>query len=446
MSGVPSVCAALILALCGAVTAQGAVAATPEARIAWLREHAVPLRAVDPGNGFADLEFLKSTLADVRIVGLGEATHGTHEFVRVKHRLIEFLVTEMGFSAVALEASYAACEPLNDYVMSGRGDLPTLLTQQGYIPWDIEEFTAFLQWLRAHNQNKADEQKVRLYGVDMSNNRHGRERMLGVLRDRAPALVGEAERLFARIAAVEEHWPAMVTDADRQVLKEAAVSLDTLMGHLARITGSSEAPGTPGFYGRLMRQWIEANGFEGDRTRMMAENLASLVDAANGKKFIVWAHNGHIAGRGRLAPSERPAIATMMGDYLRRRYGHAYYVFGLQFGEGQYLAREYPEGQRPGALQVITVGPAPSESFPWYLQQTGHGNLILDLRQNRDEPAWLYDPILMHDAWWPVMDVKDVFMQLSPRPFFDGVIFIQKMSPFRPTAAATKTADAGAGL
>jgi erythromycin esterase len=194
-------------------------------------------------------------------------------------------------------------------VLSGRGDLPTLLTHQGYIPWDTEEFTAFLEWMRAFNQGKPDEQKVRFYGIDMTNNQHGRERLLDVMRDRSAALVAEAELLFARLAAVEEHWPEMVTDADRQVLKEAAASLDTLMGRLSRITGHSDSPGTPGFYGRLQRQWIEDQSLDGDRSHMMAENLASLVDATSGKKFIVWAHNAHILGRWRLRAAERPAIS-----------------------------------------------------------------------------------------------------------------------------------------
>jgi len=47
---------------------------------------------------------------------------------------------------------------------------------------------------------------------------------------------------------------------------------------------------------------------------------------------------------------------------------------------------------------------------------------------------------------WRLIDLKDVFIQLSPRPFLDGVIFVQKTSATRPTAAATRTANAGEGL
>jgi erythromycin esterase len=44
----------------------------------------------------------------VRVVGLGESTHGTAEFFRLKHRLVEYLVTAHGFRTFAMEASASA--------------------------------------------------------------------------------------------------------------------------------------------------------------------------------------------------------------------------------------------------------------------------------------------------------------------------------------------------
>ena len=79
--------AQIILAalLCFSHTAraqQSSPADSGAAVVAWLRQAAIPLRHVEAGHGFADLEPLKQIWKDVRIVGLGEATHGTREFVR----------------------------------------------------------------------------------------------------------------------------------------------------------------------------------------------------------------------------------------------------------------------------------------------------------------------------------------------------------------------------
>jgi erythromycin esterase len=95
--------------------------------ITWLRENAIPLRHLQAGHGFDDLQPLKVILKDARIVGLGEATHGTREFFQLKHRMLEFLVTEMKFNAFALESSYSGCQAINDYVLTGTGELEKVL-------------------------------------------------------------------------------------------------------------------------------------------------------------------------------------------------------------------------------------------------------------------------------------------------------------------------------
>ena len=69
--------------------------APPEV-IQWIRKHAVPFKTVEAGSGFADLGPLRQMIGDARIVALGEATHGSREISQMNHRLIEFLVREVG--------------------------------------------------------------------------------------------------------------------------------------------------------------------------------------------------------------------------------------------------------------------------------------------------------------------------------------------------------------
>ena len=76
--------------------------------VTWLKQSCIPVQHVEAGSGFADLESLKVLLRDVKVVGLGENTHGTREFCQLKHRLVEFLVVEMGFTTLAIEGSFVA--------------------------------------------------------------------------------------------------------------------------------------------------------------------------------------------------------------------------------------------------------------------------------------------------------------------------------------------------
>jgi hypothetical protein len=70
----------------------------PREVVDWFRSAAIPLKTTEPGHGFEDLRPFRELIGDARIVSMGEATHGTREFFQLKHRLLEFLVTEMGFA------------------------------------------------------------------------------------------------------------------------------------------------------------------------------------------------------------------------------------------------------------------------------------------------------------------------------------------------------------
>src|SRR5262249_57840982 len=69
--------------------------------IAWLKANAIPLATAEPGSRFEDLEPLRATIGNARVVGLGEATHGTREFFQLKHRMIEYCVSQLGFTVIA---------------------------------------------------------------------------------------------------------------------------------------------------------------------------------------------------------------------------------------------------------------------------------------------------------------------------------------------------------
>ncbi|WP_327584026.1 hypothetical protein OHA25_50795 [Nonomuraea sp. NBC_00507] len=74
----------------------------------WLAGRAIPLGGREPGAGPADLGPLRAVLDGVRLVGLGESTHGGAEFFSLRWQVTEFLVKELGFTALAIEASAAA--------------------------------------------------------------------------------------------------------------------------------------------------------------------------------------------------------------------------------------------------------------------------------------------------------------------------------------------------
>src|SRR6476660_5636453 len=157
----------------------------------WIRSNAIPLASVEAGHGFADLEPLRAIIGDARIVSLGEATHGTHEFFQLKHRLLEFCVTELGFSIFGIEASYPECLRINDYVLNGTGNPADALASQRFWTWDTEEVLALIEWMRAWNSTHA--RKVKFYGFDLQFASEAALGVLDYLKHVAPELVAVSE-------------------------------------------------------------------------------------------------------------------------------------------------------------------------------------------------------------------------------------------------------------
>lgn len=93
-----------------------------EARVCdWIRQTAVCLTTVEAGNGVEDMQPLKAMIGNARLVCLGEDAHLNRDFAKAKHRMLEFLVTEMGFSVFVIEAPFDGALELNDYLLTGDG-------------------------------------------------------------------------------------------------------------------------------------------------------------------------------------------------------------------------------------------------------------------------------------------------------------------------------------
>src|SRR5678816_609679 len=106
----------------------------------WIHANAIRLNTTEAGHGFADMQALKPLIGNARIVSLGEATHGTREFFQLKHRMLEFLATEMGFTIFSIEANLPEAYRLNDYVLNGTGDPAELL--RGMYFWTCLLYTS----------------------------------------------------------------------------------------------------------------------------------------------------------------------------------------------------------------------------------------------------------------------------------------------------------------
>src|SRR5919204_1720932 len=102
----------------------------PDPPAVWLAQRAIPLAATEVTSNLDDLAPLAGIVGNAHIVGIGDATHGTHEFFTTRLRMVQFLVEQKGFDVLAMEHSFPQTERINAYVQGGAGDLKQLLQPQ----------------------------------------------------------------------------------------------------------------------------------------------------------------------------------------------------------------------------------------------------------------------------------------------------------------------------
>ncbi len=174
--------------------------AVEQERVDWMAAHAVPFATVEACHGFDDLAPLKEMIGDARVVGLGEGTHGTREHFQLKHRLLEYLATELGFTLFAIEASMPESQNLDPYVRGGEGDPGKLIGGMYFWTWRTEEVLAMVEWMRAHNAAGGD---LGFTGFDMQTPNVAMSRVVEFLKDVDPDFADETRAAYERAAGVK---------------------------------------------------------------------------------------------------------------------------------------------------------------------------------------------------------------------------------------------------
>jgi hypothetical protein len=117
----------------------------------------------------AQFDPLLARIGDARIVLLGEASHGTSEFYRMRECISRELITKKGFRFVAIEGDWPDAARVDHYVRHLEYP-PSEWTAFARFPvwmWRNNEVGAFIDWLRHHNAPLKSASRVAFHGLDL---------------------------------------------------------------------------------------------------------------------------------------------------------------------------------------------------------------------------------------------------------------------------------------
>lgn len=352
-----------------------------------LTRAAKPVLSTEPAGGLADLRPLSRMVGDAAVVGIGEATHSSHEFFSLKHRAFCALVEHRGFTTFALEASWSTGLTLDRYVVSGVGDPREIMRREfqgSYEFWNNEEFLHLIEWMRAYNRTHKN--KLHFIGDDLGYvGPETIDRVTSYISKTRPDLLPEFTRLYAGIRSDAEagpwataYWAKSLQERAKieAAARQAVVRVESLPASAERTWALQHARAVwqvAKFYSLKIEDPAvlpEAMRF---RDQVMAENVVWWTKTT-GAKIVLSAHNGHIAYKSSM-PEQYPKL---QGEFIREDLGRRYVNVGLTFDRGSFNARETNDPE--GKLRTFTIGSAPAGNNEHTLDRVPYRDYLVDLR------------------------------------------------------------------
>lgn len=418
----------------------------------WIEQHAIPLKTAEPRGADEDLQPLQQMVGNATLVGLGEQTHGTHEFFTMKLRILEFLVTHMGFTTFALENGWDESRQIDQYVLSGQGSLTDLLHADLYTTHQVQEFRDLIEWIRAYDADLAHRTKVHFAGIDCWNiSQAAFDEVVAYIRGVDPQQTNLVQALYADIRPsgptlgfVDSSGFSSLPQTTKQHYQDNAQQVYTLLqAHQAAYESQSskEAFALALQSAHVILQYTKlavliapfATLFSSQpgytyRETCMAENVAWLHDHAGGSaKIVLSAHNVHIANTAPFAWLGEHNL----GGLLHQHYKQQYLTIGTSFFQGSFNALMQQYG-----FTSYTVGPPPVGSYDYVLGSVGLPLYLLDIRQTPAGPVrnWVQGPAKLRNIgiFFDPAHQADYYGQGSLHQWFDAIIDFQKTTASRP--------------
>jgi erythromycin esterase-like protein len=359
----------------------------------------------------ADFDPLLKRIGNARFVLIGEASHGTHEFCRLRAQITKRLIAEKGFRAVAVEADWPDAYRINQFVRSQSEDEDAVDALAGFerFPawmWRNADVLDFVGWLRNYNELHHGKH-AGFYGLDLYSLHASMRAVLDFLDKVDPEAARRARYRYSCFETFGEDTQAYGYAAscglsksceDEAIsqwmeMRRRAADLSRRDGHAfpdefffaeqnARLVKNAEE-----YYRSMFRQRISSWNL---RDTHMAETLDALVQHLGAKdtKVVVWAHNSHL-GDARATEQGQDGELNL-GQLVRQRCGEQAVLIGFSTNTGTVTAAS----QWDGPAERKVVRPALPGSYESLFHQSGIPNFLLLLDKEKKVTALLRQPRL----------------------------------------------------
>jgi erythromycin esterase len=375
-----------------------------------------------------DLKFMDQ-LSEKSIIGLGEATHGTSEFFKAKHRIFRYLVEHNNFKIFAIEADFGESIYINEAIQnSDSASIENLMkTKMLFWTWNTEEVKDLLIWMCRYNSGKPDEDKVQYMGIDCQSNTYNTDILKAYLLQTGVSFYPFAESILDETKfTTEDGFKSYHDDTFNRFLIRIDALRDTMEIHKTEMIRASSEKQCLLHEKNLnvIRQAAQVvYNYQHNNTNyrdpFMAENILWLKNYTGGKKVVIWAHNAHV--------SNDPGINSL-GHWLKLKVND-YETIGFLFSKGCFTAKE-KEGDSFSDPKEIRIDEEPQENSVNYIMAQSKFSAFsvrIESLKNHNEwsEAFSSDKLLFFELGAVYnYNLKDCYLVFKPS-YWDNIIFFE---------------------
>jgi erythromycin esterase-like protein len=409
------------------------------------------------------LRSLVQKLGTAQVVLLGEATHGTHEFYRLRAEITQRLIAEHGFSAVAVEADWPDAYRVNRYVRGVSDDKDGVASLGAFqrFPtwmWRNADVVPFVDWLREFNQARSSELHVGFYGLDLYSLHSSMRQVLTYLDSVDPEAAYRARvrySCFDRFGGEPQSYGYAATvgmspSCEREVLAQLTdlqqrgadyirkdgytASADEFFfaEQNARLVANAEEYYRTMFLGRI-ESW---NVRDQHMDETLVELMAFLRKNKREPKVVVWAHNSHL---GDARATEMGGHGELnLGQLARERFESDAMLVGFTTHSGTVTAASSWDG--PAETKEIV--PSLPASYERLFHETGLPSFLAPLRTDEELSAALISGRLERAIgviYVPETERNSHYFHARLSDQFDYVIHIDETTAVKPLEQVQST-------
>ena len=383
----------------------------------------------------SELAFLDN-LSSKKVIGLGEATHGTAEFFNAKFQIFKYMVENHGLRVFAIEADFGESMFINDAIQRGATEeIEELMrTKMIFWTWNTQEVKALLEWMSDYNKNKSDEEKLQYFGVDTQFNLHNIDLLRDYLQENnapfksfANNVLQEAEDLETTDFASydEEEFSVLMNRLD-QVRDSIQFNEATFINESSEKTYKLHLRLASVIQQTLQVGFARANNdlTVSYRDKYMAENTLWVSQFFDDAPVVLWAHNAHIS-KDPLFGGAGGAI----GRHLQLQLGTNYEAVGFLFAQGSFNAVSV-SGNQSSNLEEQNINTAPkANSLNSVMSRAAATNLRIDLSRLDQYESWIEayanSMEFFHIGAIYNQNPLDYYLRFNP-VYYDQIIFFER--------------------